>query len=103
MTREEFDKYAIENGLVVWSNEMSERAIKALEQEQYYKDLAESYEKTINKLTNAIAEQEPKTGRWIYHRDWEAEGECPYECSECGRAYDYEMNYCGYCGAKMEG
>lgn len=36
-------------------------AIKALEQEQYYKDLAESYEKTINKLTKAIAEQEPKT------------------------------------------
>ncbi len=32
---------------------------RALEQEQYYKDLAESYEKTINKLTKAIAEQEP--------------------------------------------
>lgn len=34
-------------------------AIKALEQESYYKDLAESYEKNINKLTKAIAEQEP--------------------------------------------
>jgi hypothetical protein len=33
-------------------------AIKALEQESYYKDLAESYEKTINKLTKAIAEQQ---------------------------------------------
>lgn len=43
-----------------------------------------------------------KTGRWIIHHDWIAEGECGYECSECGRCYDYGMNYCGYCGAKME-
>lgn len=33
--------------------------IKALEQEAYYKNLAQSYEKTINKLTKAIAEQQP--------------------------------------------
>lgn len=33
--------------------------IKALEQETYYKNLAQSYEKTINKLTKAIAEQQP--------------------------------------------
>lgn len=31
----------------------------------------------------------------------ENEGECPYECSCCGRTYDYAMNFCGYCGAKM--
>ena len=34
-------------------------AIKALEQEEYYKDLAQSYERTIAKLTEAIAEQQP--------------------------------------------
>lgn len=33
--------------------------INALEQEAYYKNLAQSYEKTINKLTKAIAEQQP--------------------------------------------
>ena len=33
-------------------------AIKALEQERYYKDLAQSYERTIIKLTEAIAEQQ---------------------------------------------
>lgn len=33
--------------------------IKALEQAAYYKNLAQSYEKTINKLTKAIAEQQP--------------------------------------------
>lgn len=39
--------------------EVVEECIKALEQEEYYKDLAQSYEKTINKLTKAIAEQQP--------------------------------------------
>lgn len=34
-------------------------AAKALEQEKYYKDLAQSYEKTIVKLTEAIAERQP--------------------------------------------
>lgn len=32
MTREEFEQYAVENGLVVWSDEMSERAIKAMQE-----------------------------------------------------------------------
>lgn len=32
MTREEFEQYAIKNGLVVWSKEQSELAIKALEE-----------------------------------------------------------------------
>lgn len=32
MTREEFEQYAIKNGLVVWSKEQSESAIKALEE-----------------------------------------------------------------------
>lgn len=32
MTREEFEQYAVENGLVVWSNEMSERAFKAMQE-----------------------------------------------------------------------
>ena len=35
-----------------------EMAIKALEQEEYYKDLAQSYERTITKLTEAISERQ---------------------------------------------
>ena len=42
-------------------------------------------------------------GKWIYHSDWATDGECAYECNWCGRTYDYPTNYCGYCGAKMEG
>lgn len=40
-------------------------------------------------------------GEWIYHKEWENEGECPYECPRCGRTYDYAMNFCGYCGTDM--
>jgi hypothetical protein len=42
--------------------EAKDMAIKALEQEGYYKDLAQSYEKTIVKLTEAVAEP---IQRWI--------------------------------------
>ena len=42
-------------------------------------------------------------GEWVYHEDYKLDGECCYECSECGRMYDYKMNYCGYCGADMRG
>lgn len=37
-------------------------------------------------------------GRWLYHE--EAEN---YECSYCGRTFDfdYRMNFCGFCGADM--
>ena len=56
MTREEFEQYAKENGLVVWSKEMSEKAIKALEQEPTTKnDLGVdciSREATVKRLCN---------------------------------------------------
>ena len=42
-------------------------------------------------------------GEWIKHEDWINEGGCGYECSCCGRTYDYDMNFCGYCGADMRG
>jgi hypothetical protein len=35
-----------------------DKIIKALEQEEYYKDLAQSYERTITKLTEAISERQ---------------------------------------------
>ena len=41
-------------------------------------------------------------GEWIFHADWKRLGYAPYECNWCGRAFDYEMNYCGYCGAYMK-
>ncbi len=57
---------------------------------------------TYYKAKTMEAEHEPKTGHWIYHPDWEEDGGCPYECDNCGRCYDYPMNFCGFCGAKME-
>lgn len=44
-----------------------------------------------------------KKGKWIYHPDWEDDGECPYECSECGMGSDYTTKYCPRCGADMRG
>ena len=57
--------------------------------------------RAINDLPS-VQPQKPK-GKWIYHDDWASDGECCYECSVCGRAYDYDMNYCGCCGVDMRG
>lgn len=44
-----------------------------------------------------------KHGRWIYHPDWQADGECGYECSECGMGSDVDYQFCMRCGARMDG
>ena len=46
---------------------------------------------------------ERKKGKWIYHSNWEADGECGYECSECGMGSDVDYGYCMRCGARMDG
>lgn len=43
----------------------------------------------------------PKTGQWIYDRTRDWDGECKYECSECGMGSDVDYAYCMRCGAKM--
>ena len=40
-------------------------------------------------------------GHWIYHPDWQADGECGYECSACGMGSDVDYQFCMRCGAKM--
>ena len=40
-------------------------------------------------------------GHWIYHPDWQADGECGYECSECGMGSDVDYQFCMRCGADM--
>ena len=78
-------------------------AIEALEQ-------LTSYERTINKLTKAISEQGPKTGRWIYLRNERNSFVQVYECSVCGWKIDScrglmqdtgHRLFCEHCGAKM--
>ena len=44
-----------------------------------------------------------KRGHWIYHPDWQADGECGYECSACGMGSDVDYQFCMRCGAKMDG
>lgn len=65
----------------------------------------ENVEKAIETLSNFLEipnSTAAYNGRWIFHQDWKDEGECPYECNWCGRTFDYDMNYCGYCGAYMK-
>ena len=89
----------------VWhrpSDDAIDMAIEALK-------LVTSYENTINKLTEAIANtQEPKTGHWIEEDMFD--GDVAYRCSECdelfwlesGTPKDNEYNFCPKCGAKLE-
>ncbi len=81
-------------------------AIDALEQ-------LTSYERTINKLTEAISEQEPKTGNWkiIPSNNNGEYRPNKYACSECGWEIDLcrglqqdtgHRLFCEHCGARME-
>lgn len=38
---------------------------------------------------------------WIRHEDWEEEGGCGWECSECGMGSEVDYKYCMRCGARM--
>lgn len=40
-------------------------------------------------------------GEWIYHKEWELDGECAFECSKCGMGTDVDYNFCPKCGADM--
>ena len=49
-------------------------------------------------------EAEPvRKAHWIYHPDWEEDGECCYECSECGMGSEVDYDFCMKCGSKMIG
>jgi len=61
----------------------------------------ETTEEAVRVLIKAV-EQQPKTGHWIYDRTRDWDGECKYECSECGMGSDVDYAYCMRCGAKME-
>ena len=51
----------------------------------------------------ALPPVEQKQGKWIYDRKRDWDGECKYECSECGMGSDVDYNYCMRCGANMCG
>lgn len=78
--------------------------IEVEKERNYWHDLADSYERTILKLNNALQESVPvRHGKWIDRNGaivapfWER-----YECSECGARSD-NSNYCPNCGALMDG
>ena len=63
-----------------------------------------SVEEAVRRIEQLPSVQpEQKKGYWIYHLKWETDGECGYECSECGMGSEVDYNYCMNCGADMKG
>ena len=58
-------------------------------------------EDKLNALPHVIPTE--KVGQWIYDRTKDWDGECKYECSECGMGSDVDYAYCMRCGCKMQG
>ena len=55
----------------------------------------------ITCIEHAPTIEPERTGKWIYHPEWQADGECGYECDQCGKGSDENYNYCPRCGAWM--
>lgn len=73
-------------------------------------ELLTSYEQTINKLTEAISEQETKAGHWVYLKNNNSFIQT-YKCSVCGWIIDScrglmqdtgHRLFCEHCGARMK-
>ena len=89
-----------------WSNLSQTASCKLKEYEPCFDDFSNEYKSKRADFCPLVAlpERRPSDnyiGEWIFHQDWKDDGECPYECNWCGRTFDYDMNYCGYCGAFM--
>ena len=58
----------------------------------------------IEDLNNApTVEAVPvRRAHWIRHEDWEEEGGCGWECSECGMGSEVDYKFCMRCGARMD-
>lgn len=55
----------------------------------------------VTRIYQGIPYEERPHGEWIYHAEWELDGECAYECSRCGIGADVDYNFCPKCGADM--
>lgn len=56
-------------------------------------------------ITNALPTIQPKRGRWRYSDGKPARIGLSFGviCDQCGTESEYCTNFCGECGAKMEG
>lgn len=76
-----------------------QQAIDAVDVKCLHRGIVKGIQGIIEDLPSAQPQR--KKGKWIYHSNWEADGECGYECSECGMGSDVDYNYCMRCGARM--
>lgn len=96
-----FDMEQIKRGLQAQAD--GDNVFKMRDATPEERESIDKYIKSISKPTGIEfdEEQEPKTGHWIYDRTRDWDGECKYECSECGMGSDVDYDYCMRCGAKM--
>jgi len=81
-----------------------QQAINALTEYGNGRAVYISVEETVRRIEQLpFIQSEQKKGYWIYHLKWETDGECGYECSECGMGSEVDYNYCMNCGADMRG
>ena len=113
-----------ENGVIYSEYEKAvdviEEALREMSAEEYRQRLMEVFHRTDHDelLTYVVMpkeeefksledilrqyKHEPKLrGEWIYHREWELDGECAFECSNCNMGVDLDFNFCPNCGADM--
>lgn len=82
--------------LIECEDAVSRQAVLDVVEREPYKGDALS---EIEKLPSVRPQEQ--TGHWIYDRTRDWDGECKYECSECGMGSDVDYAYCMRCGAKM--
>lgn len=62
----------------------------------------ESGKKVIEHLERMSAvTPKRKKGKWIKHPEWQSDGECGYECDQCGMGSDVDYDFCMRCEADM--
>ena len=90
-------------GAEIFNRVLDDMDVVGIDREKYSYGLKliESNIEDIKELPSALSEQ--KKGYWIYHLEWETDGECGYECSECGMGSEVDYNYCMNCGTDMRG
>lgn len=69
--------------------------------DEYFNGIRIGYKRAAHSLVTIPTVEERKQGHWVRHNDIIACSECIFDM--CFDENIAELNYCPYCGAKMDG
>ncbi|MFR1482505.1 hypothetical protein [Phascolarctobacterium faecium] len=69
--------------------------------DEYFNGIRIGYKRAAHSLVTIPTVEERKHGHWVRHNDIIACSECIFDM--CFDENIAELNYCPYCGAKMDG